>query len=65
MLVYLSYNCKCFQAKSKYEKEVARQERAARQGEGTWMLDSASQRIAKEEKVQRHTGIFIHGTNVD
>ncbi|XP_005100539.1 CWF19-like protein 2 [Aplysia californica] len=38
------------QAKRKHDREEAKNEKARKLGEGTWMLDSVSQRIAKEEK---------------
>ncbi|XP_059161086.1 CWF19-like protein 2 [Physella acuta] len=38
------------QAKKKYEISEAKKERARKLGEGTWMLDSVTQRIDKEEK---------------
>ncbi|CAL1548336.1 unnamed protein product [Lymnaea stagnalis] len=40
-------------AKKKYEISEAKNERARKLGEGTWMLDSVSQRIAKEEKASK------------
>ena len=52
-----------FQAKKKYDKDMARKEKAAKKGEGTWMLDSVSKRIAKEEKVIIQSScslVFIH-----
>jgi len=39
------------EAKRKYDKAVAKKQRAEKQGEGTWMLDSVTKRIEKEEKI--------------
>ncbi|KAI8788497.1 CWF19 protein 2 [Biomphalaria glabrata] len=38
------------QAKKKYEREEAKREKAKKSGEGTWMLDSISQRIENDSK---------------
>ncbi|KAK0042497.1 CWF19-like protein 2 [Biomphalaria pfeifferi] len=38
------------QAKKKYEREEAKKEMAKKSGEGTWMLDSISQRIENDSK---------------
>jgi len=41
-----------YQAKKKYEIDLARKEKAARLGEGTWMLESVTKRLEKDEKVK-------------
>ncbi|CAG5114769.1 unnamed protein product, partial [Candidula unifasciata] len=38
------------QAKKSYERTEAKKEKAHKEGQDTWMLDSVSQRIRQEEK---------------